>query len=166
MVKYGSPSLMIRRSFGFEIERDRALDDPSPEVKLTAGSYLARIGLVDARVVPALCKAARKADDLTREGIGDNLEGLVVEPGQKGIPDDELTQRYTSAIGELRSVLENKEAAGRLQIVTVLTRVIASYQKTRKDALLAPARASVAAVLVPGKRGRGRHATARLHESI
>ena len=72
IVRSQTLSLMTRRSFTFEINAlVAALDDASPEVRLNAGSHLARIGLSDARVVPALCRAARKADDLTREGVGD-----------------------------------------------------------------------------------------------
>ena len=141
-------SLMTRRSFGFEIDAlIAALDDASPEVRSTAGSHLAAIGLGDARVVPALCKAALEADDVTREGVGVNLERLVLDTGQNDASDDKLAQSYKTAVGELASVLETMEAAGRQQIVTVLTRVIASYQKTGKNAILEPAKAAVAAVL-------------------
>ena len=100
---------MTRRSFGFEIDAlIAALDDASPEVRLTAGSHLAAIGLGDARVVPALCKAAREADDVTREGVGVNLERLVLDTAQNDASDDKLAQSYKTAVGELASVLETK----------------------------------------------------------
>ncbi len=91
LVRSHALALMPRRTFGFEIEAlIAALDDPSPEVSLTAGSHLARIGLSDPRAVPALCKAARKANELTREGAGINLETANAGHGQNDLPDDQL----------------------------------------------------------------------------
>jgi hypothetical protein len=148
LVRSHALALMPRRKFGFEIEAlIAALDDPSPEVSLTAGSHLARIGLSDPRVIPALCKAARKANELTREGAGINLERLTLDTARNDLPDDQLAQRYTSAVRELSSLLQTKGAAGRPQIVTVLTRFIASCEKTRENALLEPTKTAVAVIL-------------------
>ena len=56
-----------------------ALDDPNPQVRLAAGNKLAWIGLSDERTVPALCHAALKADDVTREGIGMIFSQLILD---------------------------------------------------------------------------------------
>ena len=67
-----------------------ALEDSSPQVRLTAGANLASIGLSDDRIVPALCRAALKADDATREGIGNNIDLLnVLRPDDK-TPDEQF----------------------------------------------------------------------------
>jgi HEAT repeat protein len=148
IVRIHALALMTRRTFGFELEAlIAALDDASPEVSLTAGEHLARIGLGDPRVIPALCHAALKADDMTREGVGINLERVALDTAQKDLRDDQLSQRYLDAVRQLGSVLANKEAAGRHQIMSVLTRIIASYQKSGQRALLEPSRGAVAAVL-------------------
>ena len=57
----------------------RRLDDPDPQVRLAAGNKLAWIGLTDDRTVPALCHAALKADDVTKEGIGMIFSQLALE---------------------------------------------------------------------------------------
>jgi len=148
IVRNKALSLMSQAAFDFEIDSlIAALEDPSAEVKLAAGAHLARIGVKDARVVPALCKAARKPDDLTREGIGVNIERLVLPTELTDGPGGKLAQSYQTAVNELVSVLGTKGAAGREQILGVLSRVIATYQKTGAKALLQPASAAVAGVL-------------------
>jgi HEAT repeat protein len=148
IVRTHALALMPRRTFDFELEAlIAALNDASPEVRLTAGEHLARIGLGDPRVIPALCQAALKADDLTREGVGINLELLAIDTARNDLPDDQLGQRYLEAVRQLGSVLATKEAAGRLQIASVLTRIIAIYQKSGKHLLLEPSRTAVAALL-------------------
>ena len=124
-----------------------ALEDSSPQVRLTAGANLASIGLSDDRIVPALCRAALKADDTTREGIGNDIDLLnVLKPDDK-TPNEQFERRYQAAVREFQTVLETREAATREPIVSVLCRFIAIYQKTGKPALLEPARAAVKAVL-------------------
>ena len=124
-----------------------ALEDPSPQVRLAAGTALARIGLNDDRTVPALCKAAHKPDESTREGIGMNFEHLMLQSSPGSAPDDILTRRYQTAAQQMGALLEDREAAGREQVLTVLGRLIATYQKSGKTMLLEPARTALAAVV-------------------
>jgi HEAT repeat protein len=124
-----------------------ALDDPSPEVQLTAGSKLAWIGLADDRTVPALCHAALTAQMETREGVGMNIDVLVVDRhDDKTLPEQE-TRRFQAAVAEFRKVLETPDAAAREVVVRVLGRLIGTYEKTRKASLLEPARAAVDALV-------------------
>ena len=101
----------------------------------------------DDRVVPALCKAARQADQVTREGMGVNIERLVLDASGSKPSESVLAQRFETAVTEMKSVLETRSAAGREQIRTVLGRVIATYQKTRGAAFLKAARIAVEAVV-------------------
>ena len=92
----------------------------------------------DDRIVPALCRAALNADDATREGIGSNIDLLILERPNDKTPDEQLERRYQSAVREFQTVLETRDAAAREPIVSVLCRIIATYQKSGK---LASARA-------------------------
>jgi HEAT repeat protein len=140
--------VMKKPTFAFVIPAlIAALDDPSPQVRLSAGANLAWIGLNDDRTVPALCRAAIKANDATREGIAMIVDGLILDYSRTHSPDDQVTRRFLTAVKELRSVLETRNAAAREQVVNVLGRLIAYYQKTGKQALLEPARAAALAVL-------------------
>jgi HEAT repeat protein len=124
-----------------------ALDDPHPQVRLTAGTSLASIGLTDDRTVPALCRAALHADQLTREGIGMNFDRLVLDRPKEKVTDEELARRYNKLVKELRTALETRDAAAREQMLNVLGTLILKYQVTGKPALLEPARSAAAAVL-------------------
>lgn len=75
-----------------------ALDDPNPQVRLTAGNKLAGLGLNDDRTVPALCQAARKADEATREGIGTNIEQLHLDASQGHPPAEAVSRRFETAV--------------------------------------------------------------------
>ena len=83
-----------------------ALDDPNPEVQLTAGTKLAWIGLADDRTVPALCHAALTAQGATREGVGMNIDVLVVDRHDDKTSPEQETRRFQAAVGEFRKVLE------------------------------------------------------------
>jgi HEAT repeat protein len=124
-----------------------ALDDPNPQVRLAAGTKLAWVGLSDDRTVPAICHAALKADDVTREGIAIYINQLILDRPNDPTPADQVTRRYLTAVREFRKVLETREAAARTEVVTVLGRLIASYEKSHKPSLLEPARAALEAVL-------------------
>jgi HEAT repeat protein len=129
-----------------------ALDDPNPQVRLAAGNKLAWVGVTDDRVVPALCRAAIKADAVTREGIGMIFSQLALdrpEGSRSRTPPtrEQLERRYLSAVRELRHVLETRDAAARLEIIAVLGRIIADYEKTGKPPMFKPAKAAVEAVL-------------------
>ena len=114
---------------------------------MIAGSNLAWIGLIDDRIVPALCKAALKADKVTREGIGSNINLLILDRVSDTKPPEQVTPMYQSAVHALREVLETPGAAAREQVLSVLGRLIAVYIKTNRPALLEPARAAATAVL-------------------
>ena len=124
-----------------------ALDDPSPRVRVVAGTNLARIGMSDDRTVPALCHAALTADDATREGIGMNLDLLVLDTPTDKTPDEVLTRRLQTAVREFQAVLETRKAGAREHVLNVLGNLIALYQSTGRPVLLEPARAAVGAVL-------------------
>ena len=129
-----------------------ALDDPEPQVRLAAGTKLAMVGLSDDRTVPALCRAAVKADPLTREGFGMIIHDLSLEPRKEFSPREQpdpahLTRRYLAAVGELRHVLETPGAAARREIITVLARLIANYEKLEKPGMLEPSRAALDGLL-------------------
>ena len=135
-------------SFGFALPAlIAALDDSSPRVRLAAGACLASIGLADERTVPALCHAALNADEMTREGIGFNIGLLIFNRSNDKTSDAQVATRFQSAVDALRTVLETPGAAAREQVIDVLGRVIASYQKSGQPALCEPARAAVAALL-------------------
>jgi HEAT repeat protein len=124
-----------------------ALDDPSPQVRLAAGSNLAWIGMTDERIVPALCRAALKADSATREGVGNNIDVLILERPADKTPAEQVTRRYMTAANALGNVLETRDAAAREQVINVLGRLIASFQKSGKSDMLEPARVAVRALL-------------------
>ncbi len=124
-----------------------ALDDPEPQVRLAAGDKLAWIGMSDDRTVPALCHAALKADDVTREGIGIVFSQLILDRSDDQTPRDLLDRRFQTAVRELRKVVETRDAAARVDVVDVLGRIIASYEKSRKPGLLEPARAALDTLL-------------------
>ena len=147
-VRYRSVDFMSKPAYGFQIPAlIAALDDSDTHVQLTAGTSLASIGLSDDRIVPALCDAALKADDWTREAIGVNFDRLVLESADGKVSDGELGRRYVKAVKELRTVLEMRKAAAREQMINVLCTVILKYQISGKPVLLEPARAAAAAVL-------------------
>jgi HEAT repeat protein len=124
-----------------------ALDDTDPQVRLCAAANLAWIGMNDDRPVPALCKAALKADEKTREGIGMVIDTLALDTSRSKSSEDQLAGRFATAVKELRTVLESRTAAAREQAINVLARVIATYQKSGNQALLEPAKSAVGAVL-------------------
>jgi HEAT repeat protein len=72
-----------------------ALDDPNPQVRLTAGNKLAWLGMTDDRTVPALCHAALKADDVTKEGIGLIFSQLILDRPNDQTPDDQLKRNLS-----------------------------------------------------------------------
>ena len=125
----------------------RRADDPNPEVQLAAGTKLAWIGLADDRTVPALCHAALTAQMATREGVGMNIDVLVVDRHDDKTSPEQETRRFQAAVGEFRKVLETPDAAAREVVVTVLGKLIGTYEKTRKASLLEPARAAVDALV-------------------
>jgi len=147
-VRYTAVGMMKKPRFEFQVPAlVAALEDPSARVRLAAGSNLAWIGMTDDRTVPALCRAALTADSTTREGVGINIDVLILERPNDKTPDDQVTRRYLTAANEFRKVLENRDAAAREQVINVLGRLIASYQKSGKSALREPARAAVLALL-------------------
>jgi HEAT repeat protein len=147
-VRAKAVSMMKRPAFDFQFDAlIAALEDPTPQVRLTAGANLASIGLTDDRTVPALCRAALHADYATREGIGLNIEQLALQGPDDKTPDDRMARRYQAAVLEFQSVLETRGAAAREQILNVLARLIVRYQESGKPALMEPARAAAAAAL-------------------
>ncbi|WP_165247502.1 HEAT repeat domain-containing protein [Paludisphaera soli] len=124
-----------------------AVDDPDAQVLLETTAKLAQIGMADDRTVPALCRAALRADERSREGVGMNLAQLILERADSSVPADRLTPRYEAAVGELGRVAEAPGAAGRREAVTVLCRIVATYEKSGNPALLGPAKAALDAVL-------------------
>ena len=140
--------LMLNTNYGFEIAGlIAALDDQSPQVRLTAASNLGTLGLTDDRIVPALCQAARKADDLTREGIGVNIGKLRIDAPKEGASVEIATRRFQAAVRELGSLLDRKENAARREALRVLSRVSASYQASPHPSLLEAAREAIRLVL-------------------
>ena len=81
------------------------------QVQLTAGSGLGAIGLKDDRIVPALCRAAHKANDLTREGVGFNILKLRWDAPSGDFSAEAWTRRFQTAVRELKSLLDRKESA-------------------------------------------------------
>ncbi len=147
-VRNNAALLSRNPKFGFEIPAMiAALEDESVEVRLTAVAGLCWIGMADDRTVPAVCKAARKADVATREGIGINVEMLTLFGANDKTADEQFTRRYQAAVREFRTVLETRGAGARENVINLLGRLMASYQKSGRPALLEPARAAVAAVL-------------------
>jgi HEAT repeat protein len=124
-----------------------ALEDPIPQIRLAAAGNLAWIGMTDDRTVPALCQAALKADDMTREGIGINIDLLILDRPNDHTPAEVMTKRYLTAANELRKVVETRDAAARDQVINVLGRIIATFQKSGKAPLLEPARAAALALV-------------------
>ncbi len=124
-----------------------ALDDAQPQVRMAAGSRLALIGLTDDRTVPALCRLALKADDLNRETVGVIFGQLTLVRPSGPTSADQLGRRFETAVQELRSVVERREAGGRAAVVAVLGRIVGSYEKSGEPALLAPARAVLETLL-------------------
>ncbi len=124
-----------------------ALDDPEPQVRLAAGTKLAWIGLSDDRTVPALCHAALKADDVTREGFALIFSQLVIDRPDDQTPRELLERRYHAAVRELRKVAETRGAAARFDVVVTLGRIVGSYEKSGKPGLLEPARAALGTLL-------------------
>ncbi len=124
-----------------------ALDDPSPRVRLVAGTNLARIGMTDDRTAAALSHAALTAVDATREGIGMNLDLLVLDIPTDRIPDEVYMRRLQFAVREFQTVLETRKAGAREHVINVLGNLIALYQSSGRPVLLEPARAAVGAVL-------------------
>jgi HEAT repeat protein len=148
IVRNNAALLIMDSKFGFEIPAlIAALDDQSAQVRLTAGAGLAAIGLRDERIVPALCRAARKADDLTREGIGINIGKLRWDAPADDLSGENATRRFQTAVEELRSLLDHQESAARSEAVMVLARLAASYQQSAHPALLEPAREALQMVL-------------------
>jgi HEAT repeat protein len=138
---------MRKTDIGFEIPTMiAALEDQNSQVRLTAAAGLAMIGWRDDRTVPALCKAAIKADEVTREGMGVNIALLKFQNAERGL-SPEMIRRITAAVHELKALLEHKEAAGREAAVTVLSRIVAVQQFLTMAALLEPAREALDAIL-------------------
>jgi HEAT repeat protein len=148
VVRNNAALLTMNSKYGFEIPAlIAALDDQSPQVRLTAGGGLAAIGLGDDRIVPALCRAARKADDLTREGIGVNIGKLRWDPPTDNLSVETATRRFQTAVKELKSLLDRKDSAARRDVVTVFARLVLTYQRSAHPPLLDPAREALASVL-------------------
>lgn len=122
------------------------LEDSSPPIRLMAGGHLARIGVDDERAIPALCRAALKADEATDEGMAANLEQVMFQPTEP-LSDEALASRYASAARELKAVVESKRGAVRPAALHLLTRFIASYKKTPKPYLAEPAKLGVDVIL-------------------
>jgi HEAT repeat protein len=147
-VRYKAVGIMKTPIFGFQVPAlVAALEDPNPQVRLTAGTNLAWIGMTDDRTVPALCRAALAADDVTREGIGLNFDLLVLERGTDKTPPEQMARRFQRAARELQTVLESRKAAARDHVMNVLARIILFYESTYKPILLEPARSATRAVL-------------------
>ena len=139
-VRYMSVSTMKMPTFGFQVAAlVAALEDRNPQVRLAAGTNLAMIGMRDERTVPALCRAALKADYATREGVGTHIDLLIMDRASDKLLPEETARRCQAAVREFQTVLETPEAAARKQVMNALGRLIVSYQTSRKPALLAPA---------------------------
>ena len=139
--------LMINTNFGFEIPSlIAALDDQSPQVRLTAASALGRMGLVDDRIVPAICQAARKSDDVTREGIGTSIAKMRWDPPAPTLPVEAANRRYLTAARADFAAGPPPIRCART-IVTVLGRLTISYQQSPHPVLLEPAKEALQAVL-------------------
>ena len=147
-VRNSAAFILRTKSFGFEIPAlIAALDDQSAQVRLTAGAGLGWIGLKDDRTVPVLCRAALKADELTREGMSVNIEMLRFDAPTGSSSAEQTTRRMQAAVKELSALLDHKESAGREAAVTVLTRLVGSYNASVHPALLEPAREALKAIL-------------------
>jgi HEAT repeat protein len=147
-VRYTALGIMKTPIFPFQVPAlIAALDDPVPRIRLLAGGNLAWIGMTDDRTVPAVCRAALKADATTREGIGMYIDVLALDRPTDKAPDERLAQRFQTAVNEFRTVVETPKAAARLQVINVLGRLIGHYQQTGRPILLEPARSAVHALL-------------------
>ena len=96
---------------------------------MIAANKLAGIGMADDRTIPALCRAALKADDRTREVLADILQ-LALEKPNDSHRRACSSARYRTAVEELQKVMDNRKAAARIEAVSLLGRLIAMYQKT------------------------------------
>jgi HEAT repeat protein len=147
-VRYKAVGIMKMPKFPFQVPAlVAALEDPNPRVRLIAGTNLAYIGMTDDRTVPALCRAAQSADDVTREGIGINFDLLILERATDKTPPEQMARRFQTAVRELQTVVESPKAAARDHAMNVLARIILYYQSTGKPFLLDAARSAVRAVL-------------------
>ena len=147
-IRFTAVSSIKKPMFAFQVPAlIAALDDPSPRVRLVAGTNLARIGMTDDRTAAALSHAALTAVDATREGIGMNLDLLVLDIPTDSIPDEVYMRRLQIAVREFQTVLETRKAGAREHVLNVLGNLIALYQSSGRPVLLEPARAAVGAVL-------------------
>ena len=133
--------LIRQPTFAFQVPAlIAALEDSDPQVRLSAGTNLASIGLADDRVVPALCNAALKSDDVTREGLETNFGQLNFARTNDKTAPDEMARRFQLAIGEINAVLKTRKAVAREPMIDVLGRIIGRYQVTHDRVLLKSAR--------------------------
>lgn len=122
------------------------VDDPDPQVMLEATTKLARIGLADERVLPALHHAVVQADERVREGVGMALDNLVVMLPPPALAPDALAARYEAAVRELSGALEDRAAAGRPQMLNALSKIAGVYEKTSDPSILPAASSAIDAV--------------------
>jgi HEAT repeat protein len=125
----------------------KSLDDPSPQIRLLAGAGLARIGVDDDRAIPALCRAAAKADESTDEGMSADLEQVSLQPTGDRPPDEVLARRYEAAAREFKALAELRRGVSRGAAMNLLSRLIAAYKKAPKPYLAEPARIGVETIL-------------------
>ena len=101
-VRRRAVDLIQQPTFAFQVPAlIAALEDSDPQVRLSAGTNLASIGLSDDRVVPALCNAALKSDDVTREGMAMSFGQLNFARTNEKTAPDEAARRFQLAIPQL-----------------------------------------------------------------
>jgi HEAT repeat protein len=147
VVRYVAVGTIKTPVFDFQIPTlIAAIDDSNARVKLLAGGNLAWIGMGDERIAPALCHAALTADSATREGIGINLDLLMLEKSSDKKSEEQVRRSLETAVRAFRTVAETREAGAREHVIGVLGRLIAIYQRTGKPPYLEPARTAVEVV--------------------
>ena len=125
-----------------------ALGGLEPAGTLAAGNRLANIGLNDERIIPELCRAARKPDARTREGLAVNLGQIVLDTSVGRPSDQEVARRLQLAFRELGECAQGRGGCRpRARRVAVLAKVVSTYQRTGAPAFLETARDSLRAII-------------------
>ncbi|WP_165223669.1 HEAT repeat domain-containing protein [Aquisphaera insulae] len=146
-VRNSAAVLLVKSKFDFQVPSLlAALDkDQSAQVRLTAAGGLVAIGMKDARIVPALCKALRGADDLTRTGLATHISNLRWDqlPGAR----DQVEKQYMDAARDLIALMDLDAPSAKADLVIPLVRAAAVYQQSCQPALLEPAKQALQSVL-------------------
>jgi HEAT repeat protein len=108
-----------------------ALDDPSREVRIEAAQSLARTGLGDPRVLPALCKAVRASREPREFVAWVNWLRMDRPPADGRAPDAEAIR---SALQAILSLFELRDVEVRRAAIRLLCEINSTDRATRDPA--------------------------------